>query len=240
VSSTKQRKRRRRRRLVLFLALGGVGYAVRRARGEQAGQPAGRPDFGAPASNGPRPPARATSATPRPAAEKLVEKPTAEPATKPAVEPPAPAEPPAATTARPAAAEAPHGPDSHAALEDGAQPEGFPIKGNADSMLYHVPGSSFYSRTVAEVWFRSAEAAQAAGFQLPPSQREQDKPNPQPVAETIPGTEALDPPKKAPAKAAPAKKAPAKTVAAKKAPAKKTVAKKAAPAKKAPPPAPEG
>jgi hypothetical protein len=212
VSSTKQRKRRRRRRLVLFLALGGVGYAVRRARGEQAGQPAGRPDFGAPASNGPRPPARATSATPRPAAEKLVEKP---------------------------AAEAPHGPDSHAALEDGAQPEGFPIKGNADSMLYHVPGSSFYNRTVAEVWFRSAEAAQAAGFQLPPSQREPDKPNPQPVAETIPGTEALDPPKKAPAKAAPIKKAPAKTVAAKKAPAKKTVAKKAAPAKKTPPPAPE-
>ena len=34
-----------------------------------------------------------------------------------------------------------------------------------------MPGSSFYNRTVAEVWFRSAEAAQAAGFQLPPSQR---------------------------------------------------------------------
>jgi large subunit ribosomal protein L17 len=30
---------------------------------------------------------------------------------------------------------------------------GFDIKGNADSMLYHVPGSSSYDRTVAEVWF---------------------------------------------------------------------------------------
>ncbi len=38
-------------------------------------------------------------------------------------------------------------------------------------MLYHVPGSSFYARTVAEVWFTTAEAAEAAGFALPPSQR---------------------------------------------------------------------
>ena len=41
-------------------------------------------------------------------------------------------------------------------------------------MLYHVPGSSFYDRTVAEVWFATAEAAEAAGFELPPSQREDD------------------------------------------------------------------
>ena len=69
------------------------------------------------------------------------------------------------------------GDGSHDALEDGSQPEGFPIKGNADSMLFHVPGSAFYDRTVAEVWFASAEAAEAAGFQLPPSQRksEEDK-----------------------------------------------------------------
>jgi len=66
------------------------------------------------------------------------------------------------------------GPESHAPLADGSQPEGFPIKGNADSMLYHVPGSSFYARTVAEVWFASAEAAEAAGFQLPPSQRKEE------------------------------------------------------------------
>jgi large subunit ribosomal protein L17 len=69
--------------------------------------------------------------------------------------------------------EAPYGAGSHAPLEDpNEEPEGFPIKGNADSMLYHVPGSSHYSQTVAEVWFADAEAAEAAGFQLPASQRE--------------------------------------------------------------------
>jgi large subunit ribosomal protein L4 len=55
---------------------------------------------------------------------------------------------------------------------DGSAPEGYEIKGNADSGLYHVPGSSFYNRTVAEFWFATAEDAEAAGFQLPPSQRE--------------------------------------------------------------------
>ena len=70
-------------------------------------------------------------------------------------------------------AEAPYGEGSHAPLDDPQQaPEGFEIKGNADSMLYHVPGSSHYDRTVAEVWFASPEAAEAAGFALPASQRE--------------------------------------------------------------------
>jgi large subunit ribosomal protein L4 len=67
---------------------------------------------------------------------------------------------------------APYGAGSHAPLEDGSEPAGYPIKGNADSMLYHVPGSSHYERTVAEVWFATAEAAEAAGFALPPSQTE--------------------------------------------------------------------
>ncbi len=80
----------------------------------------------------------------------------------------------APAAAEPAAAEAKDfGPDSHAPLDDPAEaPDGFPVKGNADSMLYHVPESSFYKRTVAEVWFASAEAAEAAGFELPPSQRD--------------------------------------------------------------------
>ena len=66
--------------------------------------------------------------------------------------------------------EAPYGEGSHAPLEDGSQPDGFPIKGNADSMLYHSPGTAFYDRTVAEAWFATPEAAEAAGFALPPSQ----------------------------------------------------------------------
>jgi large subunit ribosomal protein L4 len=72
-----------------------------------------------------------------------------------------------------ASSDGPYGPQSHAPLADGSQPEGFPVKGNADSMLYHVPGSSFYARTEAEVWFASAEAAEAAGFSAPPSQRKE-------------------------------------------------------------------
>lgn len=60
----------------------------------------------------------------------------------------------------------------HAPLDDGGQPEGFPIKGNADSMLYHLPDTAFYDRTIAEVWFDTAESAEAAGYQLPPSQRD--------------------------------------------------------------------
>ncbi len=60
---------------------------------------------------------------------------------------------------------------AHAPLADDAMPEGFEIKGNADSMLYHLPGTSFYNRTVAEIWFDTAENAEAAGYQLPKSQR---------------------------------------------------------------------
>jgi small subunit ribosomal protein S2 len=56
------------------------------------------------------------------------------------------------------------GPDSAAPLEDGAAPEGFEIKGNKNSMKFHAPSSPWYARTNAEVWFRTAEAAEAAGF----------------------------------------------------------------------------
>ncbi len=70
--------------------------------------------------------------------------------------------------------ESPYG-DGSRALIDGDpdnMPEGFEIKGNASSKLYHVPGSSFYNRTKAEVWFATPEAAEAAGFELPKSQRD--------------------------------------------------------------------
>ena len=72
--------------------------------------------------------------------------------------------------------DAPYGEGSHAPLDDpDATPAGFEIKGNADSMLYHVPGSAFYDRTVPEVWFASEEAAEAAGFSKPASQRSDDE-----------------------------------------------------------------
>ncbi len=77
----------------------------------------------------------------------------------------------APATAAPATADLPKGAVVGAA--DGSAPVGYEIKGNGDSGLYHVPGSRFYKQTVAEFWFASAEDAEAAGFQLPPSQREQ-------------------------------------------------------------------
>ena len=84
----------------------------------------------------------------------------------------APAEPEAteqseatASTEAPAetAVELPQG--AVAATEDGSAPEGYDVKGNADSGKYHVPGSQWYDTTEAEFWFASAEDAEAAGFE---------------------------------------------------------------------------
>ncbi|GAA5026553.1 hypothetical protein GCM10023258_20410 [Terrabacter aeriphilus] len=90
----------------------------------------------------------------------------AEAATKRAAKPAAaePAAEPAAeveTTEAPAA-EVPEG--AVAATEDGAAPEGYTVKGNADSGLYHEPDGQWYEQTVAEFWFKSAEDAEAAGY----------------------------------------------------------------------------
>lgn len=60
--------------------------------------------------------------------------------------------------------EAPYGADSAKADAEGNGPEGFEIKGNTNSMKFHAPSSPWYDRTKAEVWFKSAEAAEAAGF----------------------------------------------------------------------------
>ena len=55
--------------------------------------------------------------------------------------------------------------DSHVPLEDESQPPaGHPVKGNEDSMKYHEPDGQWYDQTTAEVWFKSAAAAEAAGF----------------------------------------------------------------------------
>lgn len=79
----------------------------------------------------------------------------------------APAAPAAEETAAPAAEQSadsdlPAG--AHEPLESGEAPEGFEVKGNRDSMKYHVPGSRWYSSTKAEIWFDNAESAKAAGY----------------------------------------------------------------------------
>ncbi len=71
--------------------------------------------------------------------------------------------------------EAPYGEGSHAPLADDSAPEGFEIKGNKDSMKYHTPESPWYDQTVAEVWFATQEAAEAAGFEAPGSMPDADE-----------------------------------------------------------------
>ena len=43
-------------------------------------------------------------------------------------------------------------------------PGSHPIKGNASSMIYHVPGGAFYARTKPEECFATEADAQAAGY----------------------------------------------------------------------------
>jgi len=54
--------------------------------------------------------------------------------------------------------------NSAAPLDNGAAPAGYEIKGNKNSMKYHAPGGRWYDNTVAEVWFKTAADAEAAGF----------------------------------------------------------------------------
>lgn len=50
-------------------------------------------------------------------------------------------------------------------LPGGAAPSAeYTVKGNAASMLFDTTDSPYYSRTRAEVWFRSAADAESAGF----------------------------------------------------------------------------
>ena len=47
---------------------------------------------------------------------------------------------------------------------DGACPSGYPIKGNSNSRIYHVPGGRFYDRTVPERCYATAADAEADGY----------------------------------------------------------------------------
>jgi len=46
-------------------------------------------------------------------------------------------------------------------------PPGFPVKGNAHSMIYHTAESRVYGQTIAELCFSSPEAAEMAGYRSP-------------------------------------------------------------------------
>ena len=49
---------------------------------------------------------------------------------------------------------------------------GLPDQGQRQLEALPRARQPFYKRTIAEVWFKTAEAAEAAGFELPPSQRD--------------------------------------------------------------------
>jgi len=69
-------------------------------------------------------------------------------------------------TSAASASAGPYGVGSHEPLPDNSRPQGFTIKGNDDSMLYHRPDSRSYKVTIAEVWFDTPDRAEAAGFRL--------------------------------------------------------------------------
>jgi hypothetical protein len=57
-----------------------------------------------------------------------------------------------------------YGEGSADAVPHQAPPDGFTIKGNAQSMLFHTPDSPYYGRTKPQVWFRTEADAERAGF----------------------------------------------------------------------------
>ena len=63
--------------------------------------------------------------------------------------------------------------DSSAWVEpvDGACPLTHPVKGNANSGIFHLPGGRFYDTTVPERCYRDAEAAEADGMRASSARR---------------------------------------------------------------------
>jgi large subunit ribosomal protein L4 len=103
----------------------------------------------------------------------FVEAPAADEAPKPAKK--AAAKKPAAKKAAPAKSEDTEKADdaekvelpkgAKAPLKSGGAPKGFEIKGNAGSGKYHEPDGQWYDQTDAEFYFKTAEDAEAAGFE---------------------------------------------------------------------------
>ncbi len=77
------------------------------------------------------------------------------------------------TTAAAAFASVAPGPDGAEGLAawvdpvDGECPLTHPVKGNASSQIYHVPGSRFYDITIPERCYRDEAAAEADGMRAP-------------------------------------------------------------------------
>jgi hypothetical protein len=136
-------------------------------------KPMARPDH-------PVKPAAATPAPPQPDAAAESAPPTSattQPAPpKPAPDQPADAPHPDRAGAVPAASarasvttdvrvDAPFGPGSLRARSDGSSPDpAYVVKGKTATKAFYTPAAAYYTRTRADVWFRTADDARAAGF----------------------------------------------------------------------------
>lgn len=49
-------------------------------------------------------------------------------------------------------------------LDDGTCPDGYPVKANDNSGIFHVPGGRFYERTMPERCYAEADDAAADGY----------------------------------------------------------------------------
>ena len=65
------------------------------------------------------------------------------------------------------AAEQPYGEGSASAAADGSGPEGYTVKGDAETMTYFEETNPAYEDAPAGVWFESVAHAEAAGFRPP-------------------------------------------------------------------------
>jgi hypothetical protein len=65
------------------------------------------------------------------------------------------------------AVEQPYGEGSASAAADGSGPEGYTVKGDAETMTYFEETNPSYENAPAGVWFESVAHAEAAGFRPP-------------------------------------------------------------------------
>ncbi len=181
------RRRRRRAVLVPLIGVGMAVWAARRHLTERNGPADGwhtlppAPAWpGAPTEQAPAAPD--LDALPAPAdVDDAVTEEMAVPAPPVAMPPvagtPAVAAAPAPARAVPAAAPAPVAvaalaaptvpdvPGALPALAGGSSPDpAYTVKGKVGTRTFHVPGGPYFTRTRADVWFRTADDARAAGF----------------------------------------------------------------------------
>jgi hypothetical protein len=167
----KQTRRRTRRLLVPLLGVGVAAWVVRsrlveRRTLQDGWQPLPpRQARSTPAEPTPPAPPSAKTDDPAPAQlEPTEHEPTPEPALPGPVARAVPAATSVASVTAPALPESPFGPGSVRAGTDGSSPDAeFVVKGKRATRVFYAPGSPYYARTRADVWFRTADDARAAG-----------------------------------------------------------------------------